>query len=509
MALFYNRYLSGIVIVLTLVTLLVAPALAGKKDNTLTIAWSKEVESLDRYYNTAREGMIISRHICDDLLFRDPVTMEYKPLLAKSYKWINSKTLEFELRHGITFHNGEPFDADDVVFTINYVTNPENKVLVQQNVDWMQKAEKIGPFTVRIHLKNEFPAALEYLSGNVPIYPNEYYAKEGPKGFGMKPIGTGPYKVVEVGQNKQIVFKKNEKYFKDSPKGQPSIGTIIQRTIPEMTSQIAELMTGGVDWIYMVPPDQFENLTKVTGIRTTTGEDMRIAFLEMDTAKRCGETPFAKLEVRRAINHAIDRAAMAKNLVGGTSRVIDTACFPTQFGCDQNVMKYEYNPTKARDLLKKAGYPNGFETDIYGYRDRTYLEAIVGYLREVGIKANLKFMQYSALRDKTYADQTPFFKMTWGSYGMNDMSAITGHYFKFSKEDFARDTQVRDWLMEGDTSVDPKVRKAAYSKALKRIAEQAYWAPLFSYVANYAFTQDLDFTPYVDAVPLFFMSKWK
>lgn len=509
MAPWIQRSLSAVLVVLVVAAVVATPAMAGKKNDTLTFTWSKELETLDRYYNTAREGMIVSRHICDDLLYRDPVTMAYKPLLAKSYQWIDPKTLEFELRQGITFHNGEPFDADDVVFTINYVTNPDNKVLVQQNVDWMERAEKKGPFTVRIHLKKEFPAALEYLSGNVPIYPNEYYAKEGPKGFGLKPVGTGPYKIVEVEQSKRIVFKKNETYFKESPKGQPSIGTIVQRTIPEMTSQIAELMTGGVDWIYMVPPDQFENLAKVPGITAVSGEDMRIAFLQMDAAKRCGETPFAKLEVRRAVNHAIDRAAIAKNLVGGASRVIDTACFPTQFGCDQNVMKYDYNPAKARELLAKAGYPEGFETDIYGYRDRTYLEAIVGYLREVGIKANLKFMQYSALRDKTYADQTPFFKMTWGSYGMNDMSAITGHYFKFEKVDLVRDAQVRDWLIEGDTSVDPAVRKAAYAKALKRIAEQAYWTPLFSYVANYAFTQDLDFTPHVDAVPRFFLAKWK
>jgi peptide/nickel transport system substrate-binding protein len=176
----------------------VLPAIADKANDTLNFAWSKELETLDRYYNTAREGMIVSRHICDDLIFRDPVTYEYKPLLAKSYKWIDATTMEFELRQGITFHNGEKFDADDVVYTINYVTNPDNKVLVQQNVDWMAKAEKLGPYKVRLYLKKPFPAALEYLGGNVPIYPNEYYAKVGPKGFGQKPVGTGPYKITEI-----------------------------------------------------------------------------------------------------------------------------------------------------------------------------------------------------------------------------------------------------------------------------------------------------------------------
>ena len=94
--------------------------MAGKKDNTLNFAWTKELESLDRYYNTAREGMIVSRHLYDDLIYRDPETWEYKPLLAKSFKWVDNTTIEFELRQGITFHNGEKFDADDVVYTLNY-----------------------------------------------------------------------------------------------------------------------------------------------------------------------------------------------------------------------------------------------------------------------------------------------------------------------------------------------------------------------------------------------------
>lgn len=504
---FRNIFVMILVLIVSLSWVL--PAIADKASNTLNFAWSKELETLDRYYNTAREGMIVSRHICDDLIFRDPVTYEYKPLLAKSYKWIDATTMEFELRQGITFHNGEKFDADDVVYTINYVTNPDNKVLVQQNVDWMAKAEKLGPYKVRLYLKKPFPAALEYLGGNVPIYPNEYYAEVGPKGFGQKPVGTGPYKVTEIEPGKKIVFVKNENYFKDSPKGQPAIGKLVQWTIPEMTTQIAELMTGGLDWIYMLTPEQAGNLEKVSGIKVLRGEDMRIAFIQMDVTGRTGDTPFKDLRVRRAVNYAIDREAISSNLVGGESRVVNAACFPSQFGCTDDVMKYDYDTDKAKKLLTEAGYPNGFEVDFYGYRDRQYGEAMVGYLQAVGIKANLKWLQYSALRDMTQANKVAFVMNTWGSYGVNDISNITGQHFKLEYNDFAQDTQVRDWLQEGDNSVDPSKRKEVYTKALKRIAEQAYWVPLFSYVANYAYTKDLVFTSQPDAVPRFFLSKWK
>jgi peptide/nickel transport system substrate-binding protein len=488
----------------------ISPAAAGKKDNSLNIAWEKELETLDLYYNSAREGIIVSYLLYDTLFYRDPETSEYRPLLALSHKWVDDTTLELDLRQGVKFHNGEPFDADDVAFTVNYVTNPENKVLVQQNVNWMQKAEKVGPHKVRIFLKKPFPAALEYLSNYLPIYPNEYYAKVGSKEFGVAPIGTGPYRAGKVEAGKAITFLRNDAYFDGSPKGKPAIAKIVQRTIPEVNTKLAELITGGLDWIWQVPPDQMEKLGQVPNLTVIPAETMRVGFLYMDAAGRSGDGPMKKLEVRRAMNHAIDRAAMAKNLVGGQSRVIHSACFPSQFGCtDEGVMKYDYNPEKARKLLAEAGYPNGFEIDLYAYRERPYAEAVVGYLKAVGIKANLQYGQYAAMRDKWQASKFALAYWTWGSYSINDMSANTGYWFKFTTDDSARDEQVKQWLEVGDTSVDSNVRKENYKKALQRIAEQAYWVPLFSYVSNYAYSKDLEFKPYPDEVPRFFAARWK
>lgn len=503
------KVLICLCISMAFLTAAASPGFAGKKDDTLYFSWKKELESLDRYFNTAREGMIVSRQICDDLLYRDPDTLEYKPLLAKSYKWLDNTTMEFELRQGITFHNGEKFDADDVVYTINYVSNPDNKVLVQRNVNWIDRAEKLGPYKVKLYLKEPFPSALEYLAGNIPIYPNEYYAKVGPEGFGLKPIGTGPYKVVEHEVGKKIVFEKNENYFKDSPKGQPAIGRLVQRTIPEDTTMAAELMTGGLDWIYQVPKDQADSLANVPNVQVLKAETMRVGWLVMDAAGRSGENPFQKLKVRQAVSHAIDREGISRNLVGGQSRVIHSHCFPTQFGCTDDVVKYDYDPTKAKKLLAEAGYPQGFEIELHGYRNRPYAEAMIGNLQAVGIKANLKFLKYSALREKVYGSKVTFNFTTWGSYGVNDISNITGRFYNFTEVDYARDEQVRDLLKEGDSIIDRDKRQAVYKEALQRIAQEAYVLPLFTWVANYAFSTELDFKPYPDAVPRFFLSKWK
>jgi len=490
------------------------PAFADKKNDTLNIAFSKELETLDRYFNTAREGIVVSRHVFDNLLYRDPVTYEYKGLVAKSFKWNSTTELEIVLREGITFHNGQKLTADDVVYTLNFAANPDNKVKTQRYSSWIDNVVKTGEYSVKIMLKKPFPAAFEFLSGANPIYPKDYYAEVGTKGFGVKPIGSGPYKIIEVVPGKKIVMVKNEAYFKDSPKGQASISKIIWRTLPEVNTQMAELMTGALDWIYLVPPDQAAKLAKNPNLTVTPAETMRIGYLVFDAADRSGkehgmDNPYVKLQVRQAINHAINRDSIAKNLIGGQSRAVYSACFPSQFGCEQDVKQYDYNPEKAKKLLAEAGYPDGFETTLYGYRNRPFAEAIIGDLAAVGIKANLMIMKYAALREKARAGKAQMQFLTWGSYSINDVSAITSHFFEFEADDLSRDPVVKDLLIEADTSIDMDKRKKLYSDALKRIADEAYWCPMFTYVSNNCYSKDLDFTPYPDAVPRFFQAQWK
>jgi peptide/nickel transport system substrate-binding protein len=484
-------------------------ALAGKGDDTLNAAFTKELESVDSYFNSAREGVILQRSIWDGLLYLNPQTGEYEGNLATSWEWVDDTTLELKLRESVKFHNGEEFDADDVVYTVNFVANPENGVVVQRNVNWMKEAVKVDKYTVRIITKEPFPAAFEYLAGPVSIYPNEYYAEVGPAGMALKPVGTGPYQVESVEPGKHFVLKKYEGYH-DSPKGKATIGTVDIRTIPDVNTQLAELFSGGVDFIWGVPADQAEKIAAMGRFNVANESTMRIGYLELDAAGRSGaENPITKRAVRQAIGHAIDRKAIVDSLLKGASKVVNSACFPTQFGCEQDVTVHEYDPEKARQLLAEAGYPDGLEIDLYAYRDRPYAEAMLAYLAEVGIKANLKYLQYSALRDLRRNGETSMSFQTWGSYSVNDASAITSEYFKFGAEDFARDEEVKDWLDIADSSIDPAVRKENYSKALKKIAAEAYWIPLFSYNVNYVFTQDAEFTPTPDEVVRFFQVHWK
>ncbi len=486
------------------------PAQAGKKDDTLRMAYDQAPESVDPYFNNVRVGVIIAANVWDTLLYRDPVTNEYKGQLAKSWTQVDDKTMEFELREGVKFHNGEEFDADSVVYTLNYVADPKNKAVTQQNVAWIDKVEKLGKYKVRLTTKEPFPGAKEYLSTTAAIHPAKYYQEVGPKGMNAKPVGSGPYKVVDYQPGKSITLERNPDYFKDSPKAQPRIGKVVIRFIPDRQTQMAEVISGGEDLIMSVPKDQAEQLGSLPQLQMVTGNTMRIVFMQMNIQDGTPAPQLKDERVRRAIIHAIDRESILKNIVGEGGGLINAICTPSQTGCTQDgVTTYKYDPALAKKLLAEAGYPNGFDIDLVAYRERNQTEAIINYLQAVGIRAKLNFLQYAAMRDMIRANKAALTHQTWASNLVNDVSASTPVYFAFGNDDVTRDPQVRDLLEKGDHTIDSAARNALYKQALDRIAQQAYAVPLWTLPAYYVATKDLNVKPYSDELLRFWDMSWK
>ena len=301
-------------------------AWADKASDTLNVAFTKELENVDSYFNSSREGVVLQRAVWDGLIYRDPVSNEYMGNLATEWEWIDDTTIEFKLREGVKFPDGSDFTADDVVFTVNYVADEANGVKTQRNVNWMKSAEKVDDYTVRIMLKEKFPAAIEFLSGPVSMYPSDYYEEAGPEGMGLKPVGTGPYKVTEVVPGQHFKLEAYEGYH-DSPKGKPSIKNVDIRTIPDVNTQMAELFSGSLDMIWQVPADQAEKLAERDEFQVSNESTMRVGYLNMDAAGRSGDTPVTDLRVRRAINHALNTEEMAEYLIGawGSGDTAETA----------------------------------------------------------------------------------------------------------------------------------------------------------------------------------------
>jgi peptide/nickel transport system substrate-binding protein len=241
-------------------------------------------------------------------------------------------------------------------------------------------------------------------------------------------------------------------------------------------------------------------------------ESMRIGYLSIDAAGRSAAgNPLTNQKVRQAIWHAINRQDMADKLVQGGSRVPPAPCFPSQFGCDADAAaKYPYDPAKAKALLAEAGFPNGFEIELVTYvQPTTWTAAIQNYLQAVGIKPKITQLQVSAAIQKAWKGENPLYHGSWGSYSINDVSAIFPVMYGGGNDDYARDPELIKLVNDGGATADAVTRKKAYSAAIKLMTEKAYWLPLFTYVNTYAFSKQLDFKTFPDELPRFYFAKWQ
>lgn len=486
------------------------PAAAGPDDDTLRVAMAEEILNLDYNYTTKREYIILSQ-LTDATLFRiDPVTQEVHPAIASGYEFVDETTLDVTLRDDVTFHDGSPLTAEDVAYTYNWVNSEDSEANNNGVVSrWLANAEVTGPQTVRFHLSSVYPLVIRDMSNRIMLRKAGTYDAGGQinrDAMASNLIGTGPYKVASFEPGTELVLERYDGYFGDAP----AIGKIVVRNLPDIGTQQAELMSGGVDWMFKVPLDLAESLGASPVATHLSGPDLRIGFLVLDAHGYTDpDGPLTNVLVRRALNHALNTEEMAKYLIGGSSQAIHTACHPAQFGCDQSVAAYPYDPDKAKALLAEAGYADGFPLELWAYRDKAAAEAIAADLTAVGIDVDLRYVKLQSLNQARAAREIPAYFGTWGSGGTADTAAIARIHWSDSDRNMSGDAALQETVLSAEQTNVPAEREALYSQALGTIADQAYWAPLFSYSANYLVSPQLDFPLDPDGLPRLQNSSWK
>jgi peptide/nickel transport system substrate-binding protein len=487
-----------------------APAYANKANDTLTAAMAEEILNLDYNYTTKREYIILAQLTDASLFDVDPNTQEIVPAVATAYKFVDDTTLDVTLRDDVKFHDGSVLTAEDVAYTYNWIINPDSESHATGIIGrWLDEAEVTGPHTVRFHLKSVYPLVLRDMAQRIMLRKKDTYTAGGKidrDAMAGHVIGTGPYKVTSFAPGQQVVFERFDDYF--GPK--PAIQKIVVRNIPDIGTQQAEMMSGGVDWMFNVPLDLAQSLGATPVAEHLSGPDLRVAFIVLQADGADVDGPLTKVKVRQAINHALNKAEMAKFLVGGSAAPIHTACHPAQFGCTQDVVDYPYDPAKAKALLAEAGYPNGFPLELWAYREKPVAEAVTADLTAAGINVSLRYVKLESLNQARAAHQIPAYIGTWGSGGTADTAAIARiHFAPDTDRNMSGDVALAGEVLAAEQTNDQAVRKAIYAKVLNRIADQAYWAPLFTYSANYLVSPDLVFPLDPDGLPRLQNSSWK
>ncbi len=281
--------------------------------------------------------VITSQEVWDTLIWRDPKSGEYLPLLARSWSWVDPTTLEFTLRDDVKWQDGRALTAADAVYTYDYIGDAGHKIPMVGNVGWIKGAQQIDAHIFRLLLKAPFPPALDYLSSILPVLPDGFYGANNAPPPLEKAVGTGPYRITRFTPSQDMDVELTGQYFAGSPKGQPAIRSIAYRRIPDKSTQIATLLSHGTDWIWNVPSDQAPRIAKAPGITVKSTETMRFSLIQFNLRDMPGGNPLQKLPVRQAVAHAIDRQGIIKDMIGYGARVPPAFCYRTMFGCDENV----------------------------------------------------------------------------------------------------------------------------------------------------------------------------
>ena len=467
----------GTAILLALTLIVPAGVLAQTKDDTLVYALQSDVQNWDPPNSVLRESVILGYNVFDHLAARDLKTGKVGPSLAVSWKGIDDTTWEVKLRKGVKFHDGTPFGAKDVKATFDRVLNPENKLTARGNHAKIKSVEVVDDLTVRFKTDGPYPLFVERLTAQV-MQSEKVIKEKGHEWMQDNPIGTGPYKLQKWSKKQEHLLVRNEDYW--GPK--PAFKYVRMRIIPEQATQIAELISGGVDVIKAVPPDQMDVINKSGQARTSTSPILRTAFIQLDQAGRAGQNPFQDKRVRQAANMAVDIDSIIKHVINGLGDRTATTVNPMAFGYDPSIKPYKQDLAQAKKLLAEAGFPNGIEVGFL--RGPANVEpgviqtsdAIVADLVKAGIRTKQRTIGETGPFTNTVRDNKadPMFEWSWGYYSVFDADAILYDVMTCNQPySYYCNKAFDDLVIQGRSTLDAKKRTEIYSQAQRALLEDA------------------------------------
>ena len=439
-------------------------------------------------------------HIYDRLLDRDAKTLKPKPMLATEWKIVNDTTWEFKLRRGVKFHNGEPFDAQSVKATFDYMLDPANKSHYATPAYWkpVKEVQIVDPYTVRLVTDKPYPSVIDHASlTDLLILPAKALKDLGPAKLAEKPIGTGPFKFVEWRRDDRLVLERNPDYWQ----GAADVSRVTFRFIPEYSARMAALLSGEIDIMKDVPPHAIDTVEKSGRAKLRATVSSRINYLALVTLK---PGPMQDVRVRRAMNHAVDVEELIKQVLKGRATRMCGPLAPTNADY-ASVECYKHDPARAQALFKEAGVDPSklaltLDTPSGRYPlDKDVSLAIAAQLSRLGIKTNVVVNEWGTHLDKIKNRNTgDMFFLGWGPalHGQGTIEPLFKADATYSS--YGNNKVIDEKIARAVTLVDAKARTAAYTELQKLVHEEAPWVFLWQQHDLYGVAQTVEWTPRAD-----------
>ncbi|HEW92005.1 MAG TPA: glutathione ABC transporter substrate-binding protein [Thermotogaceae bacterium] len=470
-----KKVLSVLVVFMLLVSV---TALMASTVRVLIPSDPKTLYPADMNDNPSEE---ICRHIYDGLVEFDE-NSNIHPALAKSWELSEDGTVyTFHLVKGVKFHDGTPFNAEAVKVNFDKILagGLRRSSLFKPIV---KEVRVVDDYTVQFVLYEPFGPFLNHLAHGAGLIVSPKVLEQYPKDEIWKhPVGTGPFKFVEWIKGDHIKLAANENYWK----GKPKIDEIVFKIVPEDETRVLMLESGDAEVIERVPPIHVPRLQKSKNIDVIIWPSLTVRFVAMNTTK----PPFNDKRVRQAVAYAINKDAICKALFRGYAKPADSVIAPLVNGYYSTGL-YPYDPEKAKELLKEAGYPNGFETTLYvapTYHDVGV--AVQGQLATVGINAKVVTLEWGTFLDEIYTDPK---EAKWGMFivGWSPSTADADWVVRpiFYSENIVpngdnhtgyNSPKADELIVKQMHETDPEKRKEILKELQQVLMEDAPWAPIY------------------------------
>ena len=458
----------------------------------LVVAQGGDISKFDPHFSTSSNDIRVSFNIFDNLTSRHPDGKLY-PGLATLWGRSTPTSWEFKLRQGVKWHNGDPFTSADAKFSIERTYDPAAKTLVKTVFTTIERIEAPDPSTLVIHTKKPdplLPARLAFYGGQ--IVPKKYLERVDPDSFNAKPVGTGPVRFVSWTKDDKLELDAHPDYWG----GKIDVDRVIFRPIPETAPRVAALLKGEVDVITQLPPDQWD---RVNQNPTTRGVGMLYAGLYV-LAVNSKVKPLDNPLVKQAMSLAIDRNEIVKELWRGRGVVPNGPIAKGDNHYDPSLPPLPYDPNRARERLKEAGYKNEpvyIETTVgYVANDKAMAEAIAAMWKDVGLNPVVEVIEYSVRAQK---NREKSFKGMFWSDPTSTLGDPDGMMWRLlgpgGPQDYWRHPEFDELGNAARFSLDDQFRGEAYKKMTQIFLEHNPWIVVIQPYEDYGLQKYVDLTP--------------